>query len=295
MSNIKTMYKLAIVGHGFVGKAIEAGFNCDSFIIDPKDYPENKISDLKNLPNLEMIFVAVPTPMSESGVIDSSIVESVIKEIDTVLNGKEIPIVLKSTVTPLIVDALARAYPTTFVYNPEFLTERNAVEDFLNPRQTILGSHSISRMNIVKRFYIDHSVDGSNVRYTEFLFMTPIEASLVKYGLNSFLASKVLWLNQFKKIVDAIGGDYKTVIAAMINDDRIGETHTSVPGPDGREGFGGACFTKDTAAFLRFSESLGYDFSVLKEVIKVNQTIRKQYTELDSREKEQNVSLDIKL
>jgi UDPglucose 6-dehydrogenase len=115
--------------------------------------------------------------------------------------------------------------------------------------------------------------------------MTAEEASFVKYGINSFLASKVLWMNQFYDIVEKHGSNYNAIINAVSGDPRIGTSHTSVPGFDGKRGFGGACFPKDTAAFLNFAE----DFSVLREVINANNDYRSGY-DLDDREKMQNIT-----
>ena len=112
------------------------------------------------------------------------------------------------------------------------------------------------------------------------------EASLIKYGINSFLATKVLWFNQFYDTVNG-HGNYNRIISAIANDPRIGHSHTIVPGFDGKRGFGGACFPKDTKALSYFDP----EFSILKDVITANNKIRSTY-EKDSREKEQNVNYD---
>jgi UDPglucose 6-dehydrogenase len=109
----------------------------------------------------------------------------------------------------------------------------------------------------------------------------------VKYGINCYLATKVLWFNQFHDIVTNEGGNFGKVVSAITQDSRVGRSHTTVPGFDGKRGFGGACFPKDTAAFLNIAN----DFTVLAEVIKANNEYRKCY-EKDSREKEQNINYD---
>ena len=119
--------------------------------------------------------------------------------------------------------------------------------------------------------------------------MTAQDASFVKYGVNSFLATKVMWFNQFKELIDGNGSDYDTVISAIGADERIHSSHTVVPGEDGRFGFGGACFPKDTNAFSAFG---GGTMSILDLVIKENNKIRSQY-ELDDREKAQKVVYNV--
>ena len=113
-----------------------------------------------------------------------------------------------------------------------------------------------------------------------------MEASFVKYGINSFLATKVLWFNQFKDLIDAHDSRYSVVANAVGYDERIGNGHTKVPGFDGKKGFGGSCFPKDTAAIAKFAQG---KLSVLEEVMEVNNVYRSLY-ELDDREKEQNIT-----
>ena len=271
--HLKENKNIAIVGHGYVGKAVDYGFSdgVNKYIIDPIYN-----TDISNLvgKNIDIAFVCVPTPFGKNGEIDSSIVESVVRE----LAQFTCPIIIKSTVTPDIVDKLYLRNKLV-VYNPEFLTEKNALDDFVNPPMHIFGgSRSITK--IVKEFYEDYS----NCKPCPVFHMTAKEASFVKYGINSFLATKVLWMNQFKDIVDNMGCNYNKIINAIGTDIRVGPSHTQVPGPEGKRGFGGACFPKDTQAFANFAKT----FTVLEEVIKQNNSYRSEY-ELDDREKEQKV------
>lgn len=265
---------MAIVGHGYVGKAVDHGFVGDDvvkYIIDPiYNVGMESIEDV----DIDVAFVCVPTPFGANGEINSSIVESVVAQ----LESKNCLIVIKSTVTPDIVGRLANN--PNVVYNPEFLTERNALDDFIKPPMHIFGGAKDSTYKLEK-IYQDFSRCGS----CKVFHMSAMEASFAKYGINSFLATKVLWMNQFKDIVDNSGCDYSTIISAIGTDRRIGFSHAQVPGPDGRKGYGGACFPKDTNAFATFAKG---GFTVLNEVISKNNEYRAQY-ELDDREKEQNV------
>ena len=268
--------RIAIVGHGFVGKAVEYGFSsCTKHIIDP--LYGNSIQDLQSI-NPEATFVCVPTPMSDTGAIDSSILEEVVTELQNTVTGL---IVIKSTATPDIIQRLTQTYGGgRVVYNPEFLTEKNACQDFVNPPFHIFGGDPGSTKHLEK-IYNEHSMCLPCPSF----HVTPREASFIKYGINTFLASKVLWFNQFKDIVDANGCNFNRVIKAISADDRVGASHILAPGFDGKKGYGGACFPKDTAALANFAGT----FSILEKVIEENNLYRSQY-EKDDREKAQNVS-----
>lgn len=268
--------KIAIVGHGYVGKAVEHGFtkkNNEIQLIDPHLY-SNTVADIKD-PIVS--FVCVPTPMGVDGTIDSSIVEDVTEQLMICTSGL---IVIKSTVIPSIVKRLSNKNHRV-IYNPEFLTEKNALIDFINPPMHVFGGHE-NEINDLHKFY----TTNSRCKPAPIFKMSAAEAAFVKYGINSFLATKVLWFNQYKDIIDDFGVDFDKVSIAMGSDPRIGHSHTQVPGPDGRNGFGGACFPKDTSALIGFDR--GDFLSVLKLVVQENTVYRKQY-ELDGREKEQNV------
>ena len=265
--------KIGIIGYGFVGKAVAAGFDGNElFIADPK-YDTSTADVMDEYPHV--IFVCVPTPYGDNGKIDSSIVESIFDELKTT----KALVVLKSTVTPDIVARLQKIV-FRFVYNPEFLTEANAVKDFLNPTHHVFGGYpyDTSELELIYRKF-------SKCLPCKGYHTTAVEASFVKYGINSFLAAKVLFMNQFADVVNQHGGNWDSVSRAMMGDPRIGKSHMQVPGPDGRKGYGGACFTKDTAALASFSNG---SFSLLEEAIRSNNEIRSQY-ELDEREIEQNV------
>ncbi|MDB4339670.1 hypothetical protein OAA08_01140 [bacterium] len=267
---------IAIIGHGYVGKAVDHGFSTsqvEKFIVDP--LYNTSIDDVRGKKRLDAAFVCVPTPFGPNGEIDASIVKDVVRQLEYF----RCPIIIKSTVTPEIVDELFNENRDV-IYNPEFLTEKNHLDDFINPPMHIFGGNAMVTRK-VQELYEKYS----QCKPCPVIHMTAMEASFVKYGINCFLATKVLWFNQFKDIVDQHGAKYNVIVNAIGSDPRIGHSHTQVPGPDGRKGFGGACFPKDTNAFNTFSKG---EFSVLEKVISENNTYRKEY-ELDEREKEQKV------
>jgi UDPglucose 6-dehydrogenase len=271
--------KIAIVGHGFVGKAVDYGFSnpgLEKIIVDPR-YNVG-IDRLTNI-DLEAVFICVPTPMNADGSINSKIVVDAVDFIKEY--GGSGLIVIKSTVTPDVIKMLTLGpNGDRVIYNPEFLTEKAANEDFVNPNLHVFGGAPWA-CDRLHELYTKYSTCKPCPVYN----MTAEEASFVKYGINSFLASKVLWMNQFYDIIEKHGSNYNSVINAVTADPRIGKSHTSVPGFDGKRGFGGACFPKDTAAFLNFAK----DFSVLREVINANNNYRSGY-DLDDREKMQNIT-----
>jgi len=277
---LKGKQKIAIVGHGFVGKAIEYGFNTNDvelMIIDPQ-YGTH-VSDLEAFAP-DVTFISVPTPMGEDGTIDDRIIQSVVAEVMEMPTGM---VVIKSTVTPDVIDELTTRHigSERIVYNPEFLTERAALEEFINPKFHIMGGE-YEYTKQLKRVYQQYSQCSP----CKVFYMTPMEASFVKYGINSFLATKVLWFNQFKDLLDRYDSRYSVVANAVGYDKRIGNGHTKVPGFDGKKGFGGSCFPKDTAAIANFAQG---SLTVLEEVMDVNNLYRSQYM-LDDREKEQNIT-----
>jgi UDPglucose 6-dehydrogenase len=279
--------KIGIVGHGFVGKAVDFGFsvNVEKTIIDP-NY-NTSIDDLKkNVP--EVIFICVPTPMQSDGAIDCSIIIDVVNEI----TKKEINsvIVIKSSITPSTLKLCNEINPTKIVYNPEFLTERNANSDFVNPRVLVIGGSDKNTQFVHEIHQKNSSCADCPVFFTDL-----ISASLVKYTLNTFLATKVLFMNEIYKIHNSLETssswhDFTEILKA---EGRIGSSHLDVPGPDGRFGFGGACFPKDLSALIKFSENEGENLELLKSVRAINNKIRLGYEDLDSREKDQNVSFDL--
>ena len=280
--------KLGIVGHGFVGKATDWGFNkrISKFIVDP--LLGNSISDLKDF-EPEIVFICVPTPMGDDGSQDSSIIEEVVKEL--ILQCPNAIKVVKSTVLPSLLDELCKLDPK-LIYNPEFLREKHANFDFVNSDMIILGGdRNISSQ--VSNAYLRHS----RCKTKEHIFTDLKTASLIKYSINTFLASKVIFFNELNSIYEKLDvkDSWESVINIISRDSRIGNSHMDVPGHDGKKGFGGACFPKDSSALVKYGNQLGVDLRSLKSVIKINNEIRSDYKTLDKREKEQNVTFEDKV
>ena len=277
--------KVGIVGYGFVGKATAKGFskNTELFLVDP--LLGTNLSDLKEFMP-EFIFLCLPTPMKKDGSQDFTLVKEVFKEM--LSNKVSSTIILKSTVTPSnikIVDNLIEDY----IYNPEFLREKHAEEDFINASMIILGG-SKDKQEKVKHLYENHSICKSK----NYILTDKITASLIKYSINSFLASKVIFFNELRDLFNSSGAeeDWDIFTNVLAMDKRIGNSHMNVPGHDGRLGFGGACFTKDTAALIKYSQSQEQELTLLKRAIEINNNIRSKYDQVDQREKDQNVNYE---
>lgn len=275
--------KIGIVGFGFVGKAVDFAFqnNIEKIIIDPA-YNNITIEDMMSF-HPDAIFVSVPTPMAADKSIDSSIIEDVLTRISRYDYS---PIVIiKSTVTPDVLNKIQQIY-SRIVYNPEFLTEKNANHDFVNAHALVFGG-SQKDIEFCKKLYANHSICNPCPVYETDI----AAASLLKYAMNSFLATKVLFFNQFKDVFDSTNTEcsWNYFTKMLSADERIGSTHMQVPGPDNRLGFGGACFPKDTSALLHYAKTIGANFSVLSKAVEENSIIRNKYNELDEREKAQNI------
>jgi len=270
---------IAIIGHGYVGKAVEYGFDNTLNklqLIDPNLYG-NSLDDIQDT---FVSFICVPTPYGKNGHIDSSIVTDVTNKLIKNTTGL---IVIKSTVIPSVIKELC-CKSNRIIYNPEFLTERTALKDFINPSMHIFGGLK-KETSILYKFFNSNS-NCKPVK--EVHFMGAVEAAFVKYGINSYLATKVIWFNQYKDLIENFGADFDIINKAIGSYPRIGYSHTQVPGHDGKRGFGGACFPKDTSAIVKFDLNF---LSLLNLVITENNKYRSVY-ELEDREKEQNVTYE---
>ena len=274
--------KISIIGYGFVGKALGNALKDDVELqkIDPKlNTSTRNIKDF--VP--EIIFICVPTPMNKDGSQDISILMEIIYEIRSF--HMQSLIVIKSTILPSHIESIQKELKD-FVYNPEFLREKYADEDFINSNMIIFGGKFDANQKL-SNFYKNYL----NCKNKDHTFTDPISASFIKYTINSFLATKVIFFNELHKLFMSSPAkeDWDSFIKIVSKDSRIGSSHMNVPGHDGRMGFGGACLPKDANAIVKYAESLGIDLAVLASAIKINNKIRAKYNENTKRENEQNI------
>jgi UDPglucose 6-dehydrogenase len=155
------------------------------------------------------------------------------------------------------------------VHAPEFLTAANAVDDYINGKFSIIGGKVRAYQHEAERIIKITQPHLKNIK-----FCSIGEAALAKYSINSFLATKVVFMNELHGVAVASGLDFDTIASMIRLDERIGSSHMKVPGPDGSFGFGGYCFPKDTAALIKYAESLNKPLNVLDAAVKKNTLLR---------------------
>ena len=269
------MFNIGIIGKGFVGQAVAAGFSSNSGYdqaevrIFDKD-PAKSLNSLDETVNKsDVIFISVPTPAKSDGSIDLSFIEEVLTDCNKLSKNKNTIFLVRSTVIPGTTENLQKKFPNLkIVFNPEFLTERSAYFDFINQSRVILGGDP-ANTQIVKKLYQERF--GSYLPVIETNYST---AELIKYMNNLFFATKVSFLNEMFLVAEKTGVDWQTAIQGFVTDGRIGHSHLQVPGPDGKFGFGGSCFPKDIQAMISFCNELGINSNVIDGAWKTNLEVR---------------------
>ncbi len=265
--------KIGIVGNGFVGSSVAFGFSpqcgCDSEI---KIYDKNssKATDtLENTITSDFIFVSVPTPSNSDGSINLDVVYNVFDEMNRLNHRTDNVFLLRSTVTPGTTRKLQRKFRNlNIVFNPEFLTERSAKLDFINQSRFILGGlkKNVNKVEKLFKWRFGETMPIIKTNYET--------AEMIKYMNNCFFATKVSFLNEMYQIADACGVDWDVAVEGFVRDGRVGHSHMSVPGPDGKFGFGGSCFPKDIQAMINFAKSLDVSPDVLLGAWEKNLDVR---------------------
>jgi UDPglucose 6-dehydrogenase len=289
--------KIAVVGTGYVGLVTGTCFAETGNDVVCVDIDKSKIDKLSNgqitiyEPGLEklflrnlreerltfttslkdgirdaaIVFLALPTPQGEDGSADLKYVLGVADELGKVLNGYKI-IVDKSTVpvgtAEKVKTAIEKNYDGDFdvVSNPEFLREGVAVDDFMKPDRVIIGTNSETARKLMNDLYSPFVRQGNPI-----IFMDERSAELTKYAANSFLATKISFMNEIAQLCERLGADVDMVRRGIGGDERIGKRFL-FPGI----GYGGSCFPKDVKALSRSAREAGYEFRILDAVMKVN-------------------------
>jgi UDPglucose 6-dehydrogenase len=265
------MRKISIIGLGFVGGAMLESFkNLNG--IDVKGYDKYKsIGSLAECLESEIMFLALPTPFNESTLSYSK--DAIIETLD-ILNDKLYSgcIVIKSTVEPETTKNLSRRYPNLKLFhNPEFLTQRTALDDFNNQSHIVIGSGPNcleSDLILIFSFY------KSNYPKAEVSICTSDESESMKIFANSFYSVKVQFFNELYLLCNNMGCSFDVVKELMLKNGWINPMHTQVPGPDGNLSYGGACFPKDTNALFRFMKSYNSPSEVLGATISERNKMR---------------------
>lgn len=263
---------IGIIGQGFVGNAIYQKFK-NYFDVLTYDLDKSKSNSTKEdlIFKSDTIFLCLPTPMNNDGSCNVDILQTELENIDLITDNQETKktIVIKSTVSPGTTARWNSLYDSlNLVFNPEFLTEVNAIEDFNNQNRIILGGPRPATTEL-RRLY-------SKVFPKAHIIKTDsTHAEMVKYLTNSFLATKVSFANEIYQICDKLKIDYDKVVEYATLDDRLGKSHWNVPGPDGDFGFGGHCLPKDLSALIFLAMNLDTETNVLNAVEETNDVVRK--------------------
>ncbi len=266
-----TPAKLGIIGYGIVGQALAYGFSQPDIKnkYEIKYYDKYKETDSLEsvVSGSEFIFICLPTPMkaNESG-IDLSIIEDSIAQISKFTNGTDKIIVIKSTVVPGTTASLEKKYPkTNFAFNPEFLTEANYLEDFVNADRNVIGANNDLTSRRVVALY------RQRFPHTKIFQTDSTTAEMVKYMANAFLATKVIFANEMFTLCQALGIKYEEVKSMVVADHRIIDSHLDVTTA---KGFGGKCFPKDVVALIGRAKELKVETKLLETVWSINKRIR---------------------
>ena len=261
------MANVGIIGYGVVGKAVEYGFKGRHEVrVYDKYLPSSPLEEV--VAKSDVIFVTLPTPC-KGNKIDLSIMDDNLEQISQLAHGSDKTIIIKSTVIPGTTAAYAAKYPDLkFCFNPEFLTEANPLQDFLNPDRLVMGSNDESDALRVAALY------RGVLPSAPILFSDPTSAEMTKYMANALLATKVIFANEVYDLCQKLGVDYEAVKRIVSLDERVGKSHLNVT-PE--RGFGGKCLPKDLVALIGLYQDLEVDASILESVWDKNLRIRKVY------------------
>jgi len=260
--------KIGIIGLGFVGGAIADAFTMISMPLELRDPFKGHNATYVDLKGCSAIFVAVPTPQSEDGTCDTSALESVLAELAEIKYRGVI--ISKCTAPPTTYAKLQEQFPN-LVHAPEFLTAARASLDYANGTFAFIGGNVLAYQREAERVI---RISQSNLKVVR--YCTIAEASLAKYTINSFMATKVIFMNEMSALAEALDCNYEVISSMVKHDPRIGDSHMQVPGPDGSFGFGGACFPKDTSALLKIASDVDAQMNVLDAAVKKNTILRLQ-------------------
>ncbi|TXB66848.1 UDP-glucose/GDP-mannose dehydrogenase family protein [Vicingus serpentipes] len=291
--------KIAVVGTGYVGLVTGTCFAETGNHVVCVDIDENKVNKMKNgvvpiyephldvlfernikqgrlefttslndaIKDAKIIFLALPTPPDEDGSADLSYILGVADDLGKIITDYKV-IVDKSTVPVGTADKVTAALAANLstdlfdvVSNPEFLREGYAVDDFLKPDRVVIGTSSEKAKKVMGDLYKPYVRQGNPI-----IFMDEKSAELTKYAANSFLATKITFMNEIANFCEKVGADVDMVRIGIGSDSRIGKRFL-FPGI----GYGGSCFPKDVQALAKSGKEFGYDFQILDSVMDVNE------------------------
>jgi len=258
-------FKVGIIGNGFVGESQAYSFTP---VADVKIFDINPVKATHTLLEVlsqDYIFVCLPTPMKENGEQDISYIENFFSNIG--LYNTNAIFILKSTVLPGTTKQLIDKYNFNIIFNPEFLTEKTAKLDMLTQSRIILGGSKELCLNVLELFM-------ARFGKKHYILTDSTTAEFIKYMANTFLAVKVSVMNEFYRMANELGVEWNKALEGFVSDPRIGNSHTQVPGHDGKLGFGGTCFPKDINALITLGKQLGVNMNTIEAAWETNLEVR---------------------
>ncbi len=228
------MITVGIIGCGFVGSALKVWLeeNNKDVAIRVSDPPKGYNDDMTGI---DIAFVQIHMPTEDDGTQDLTLMKDIIRKLPNV------PVFVRTTILPGTSDLLSRETGHQVCYMPEFLTQRTYIDDFKHQTMVFTGA-----LDLLTKIF----------KGKKFTVMSPLEAEITKYAHNVFGAYKVTYFNAVKEYCEKMGADWTNVHTGVLLSGYINETHTNVPGPDGKCGYGGKCFPKDVNAFAKLTEGL---------------------------------------
>ena len=294
--------KIAVVGTGYVGLVTGTCLSETGNMVTCVDINEDKVTQLRSgqvpiyepgldvllhrnteqgrlrfttnlaeaVADAQLIFLALPTPPGGDGAADLSYVLGAAKDIASIITDYKV-VITKSTVPVGTADKVKAIFTqhtsveVDVVSNPEFLREGVAVDDFMKPDRVVVGTTSERAQKLMSELYGPYVRQGNPI-----IFMDERSSELTKYAANSFLATKITFMNEIANVCELVGADVDAVRRGIGADDRIGKRFL-FPGI----GYGGSCFPKDVQALAKSADEIGYDFKLLNSVMEVNEIQKK--------------------
>lgn len=263
---------ISIIGLGFVGGAMCKSFKLKNVdVIGYDKFKDGGIGTFDEILPSSICFLCLPTLFNtETNQYNKDAIYEICEKLKE--NNYSGLVVIKSTVEPETTDVLSCAFPMLkLCHNPEFLTARTAFNDFHNQKHIVLGKGKNcvdSDIDSLETFYKTYYPDATISRCSS------LESESMKIMCNSFYASKIMLFNEYYQLCQKNGADFNTIRELMLKNNWINPMHTDVPGPDGKFGYGGACFPKDTNALYSYMEAHKSKNIVLKSVIEERNSVR---------------------
>jgi UDPglucose 6-dehydrogenase len=253
------------IGNGFVGSALNKSFLKNGLNINIYDKYQN-IGSIDSIINSSIIFFCLPTPYKDGEGYDLMAIEENLSNLSN--RSFDGLVIIKSTVLPGTCEYLEKKYKIKIIHNPEFLTERTALEDFNNQKHIVLGFNNRVHNDIIylyKKYYPN----------AEISICSSYESESMKIFCNTFYAVKIQIFNEFYYLCQKLNINFEITKNLMLKNGWINPMHTNVPGPDGILSYGGHCFPKDTSALLQQMKKLNTPCAVLDSCILERNNIRK--------------------